>query len=346
MKQNWTVCIFLALFIAVVLFVGSFSPMNYFEGFAGGIMPDNSVPIPANGIIPDGFYKNMSDSKRMYPVPDGYYVTDNKSSIVPIKGNNALTTEPMDIPTNGIIPYGFYKTSQTKMSQVPSGYSANADKTGIVPMTQSEMYSQQAYLSANANNGTTNDQITKTNDSASKYSTKYDNNMYDVNVQYHDNLDDINAQNESGLEFGSMTVLGPDGKLITIPTTPAQPGATYYQPGSYTFGASSYVPNYEDSVFLSRLTKMSTTSPVYNTASELGGFCSQKKSFPYELEQKCNSLDKNTCGSTSCCVLLGGSKCVSGDANGPTMKANYSDVYVKNKEQYYHQGKCYGNCQD
>ena len=121
MKQNWIVCIFLALFIGIVLFVGSFSPMNYFEGFAGGIIPDNSVPIPANGIIPDGFYKDISDTKRMYPIPDGYYVTDNKLSILPIKGNSTLTTAPVNIPTNGAIPYGFYKISPTKMSQVPYG---------------------------------------------------------------------------------------------------------------------------------------------------------------------------------------------------------------------------------
>jgi hypothetical protein len=47
---------------------------------------------------------------------------------------------------------------------------------------------------------------------------------------------------------------------------------------------------------------------------------------------------------TSCCVLLGSSKCVSGNENGPIMKANYSDVFIPNREYYYYNGRCFGNC--
>jgi hypothetical protein len=65
---------------------------------------------------------------------------------------------------------------------------------------------------------------------------------------------------------------------------------------------------------------------------------------PHELEQKCNSLDKNTCASTSCCALLGGQKCVYGNETGPFFKVNYSNFLIKNPEFYYYQGKCYGNC--
>ncbi len=273
MKKTWIICIFLALFICVVLVVDSFSPVN--EGFAENISAKPTTNPEMNS------KKTSMDTAS----PANLNATDGKKSSTDTASSAKLNT------TDG--------------PNVPSSEKA----------------------------------------SESKYSTKY-NNTFDVDVQYHDNLDDINAQTDSGVSFGSMNVIGPDGKLITIPTTTTQPGSTYYQPGSYPFGASSYVPSYEDSVFLSKLTKTSTTSPVYNTASELGGFCSQKKSFPYELEQKCNSLDKNTCGSTSCCVLLGGSKCVSGGVNGPTMKSNYSDIFIKNREQYYYQGKCYGNCQD
>ena len=144
MKKIWFICIFLALFICIVLVVDSFNHVNYFEGFVDGIMPDNSVPIPADKKIPDGYYKNISDTTRMYPIPSGYVATADKTSIMPISGNNTITTEPVDIPTNGIIPDGFYKISQTKMSRVPYGYSANLDRSGIVPMTKSEMYSQYA----------------------------------------------------------------------------------------------------------------------------------------------------------------------------------------------------------
>ncbi len=65
---------------------------------------------------------------------------------------------------------------------------------------------------------------------------------------------------------------------------------------------------------------------------------------PTDLEMKCNSLDTETCSTTSCCVLLGGQKCVSGNLEGPTMKSNYSDIFIVNKDVYYYQGECYGNC--
>ena len=128
---------------------------------------------------------------------------------------------------------------------------------------------------------------------------------------------------------------------------------TYNEPGYFRFGPSSYVPNYEDSVYLSRLTNVDWRTPVVDFAAEvgnsgakLGGFCSFHKSSPSQIETECGKLDKNACASTSCCALLGGEKCVAGNESGPTMKSNFSDIYVRNKDHYYYQGKCYGNCPD
>jgi hypothetical protein len=118
----------------------------------------------------------------------------------------------------------------------------------------------------------------------------------------------------------------------------------YYQPGSYRYGASSYVPYYEDSVFLSRSNKAIVNSPTYVSSATQGGFCSYYSTQPDILEEKCNAIDAASCAATTCCVLLGGQKCVSGNQAGPTMKANYSDFLIKNKDFYYYQGKCYGNC--
>ena len=55
-------------------------------------------------------------------------------------------------------------------------------------------------------------------------------------------------------------------------------------------------------------------------------------------------LENNVCASTSCCVLLGGKKCVAGNANGPYMRSHYNDLSLNPKDHYFHQGKCYGNC--
>ena len=108
----------------------------------------------------------------------------------------------------------------------------------------------------------------------------------------------------------------------------------YYQPGSFRYGASSYVPYYEDTVFLTRSNKAIVNAPTYVDTSAKGGFCSYYGTQPEIIEQKCNAIDSATCAATDCCVLLGGQKCVSGNQNGPTMKANYSDFLILNKDFY------------
>ena len=173
--------------------------------------------------------------------------------------------------------------------------------------------------------------------------TKYRTDNY--NVQYHDSEQDIIKQND--LDVGLVKpiyVKDQSGNVVELPWTSVKGNTTYNEPGTFRYDSSNYVPNYEDSVYLSRLTGLSYTKPVYDTASQLGGFCSFNKNSNTNTEAACLKIDKNTCASTSCCVLLGGEKCVAGNENGPTIKSNYSDVYLKNKDFYFHQGKCYGNC--
>jgi hypothetical protein len=118
------------------------------------------------------------------------------------------------------------------------------------------------------------------------------------------------------------------------------------------------VPTYEDSVYLSRTARNAQLlpgagaeggkgpAPVFNTNSQLGGFCEANKNDKQKIEEKCMAIEKGACASTSCCVLLGGEKCVAGNENGPYMTANYTDytLATRNRDFYYYQGKCYGNC--
>jgi hypothetical protein len=173
--------------------------------------------------------------------------------------------------------------------------------------------------------------------------TNYKADNYDV--QYHDSEQDIITQDDLDLELVKpIYVKDASGNVVELPWTSVKGNTTYNEPGTFRYESSNYVPNYEDSVYLSRLTGLSYTKPVYDTASQLGGFCSFNKNSGVNTETACLKLDKNTCASTSCCVLLGGAKCVAGNENGPTMKSNYSDIYLKNKDFYFYQGKCYGNC--
>jgi hypothetical protein len=165
-------------------------------------------------------------------------------------------------------------------------------------------------------------------------------------VTYHESAEDIRARDKTV----SVPVKDASGNVINLPwdqavtTTPR-----YNDPGYFRFSPSPYVPNYEDSIYLSRLTQYDDKSAqVVDYAGRLpppaGGFCAANKNNTIEIETQCGKIGKDACASTSCCVLLGGSKCVAGNEAGPTMKANYSDISVLNRDYYYYQGKCYGNC--
>jgi hypothetical protein len=161
-----------------------------------------------------------------------------------------------------------------------------------------------------------------------------------ANVTYH--------EDPSKLADKDVMIRGPDGNMIKW-TDAVKIDARYNNAGHSRYSPSNYVPDYEDSVFLSRLSSYSINAPVVDYGFGLGpnksGFCKSSENNSIETENQCNKLDANTCASTSCCALLGGTKCVAGNESGPINKANYSDISVANRDYYYFQGKCYGNCQ-
>ena len=77
---------------------------------------------------------------------------------------------------------------------------------------------------------------------------------------------------------------------------------------------------------------------------QLKGFCNAPNATSETIEAKCNQFDQNVCSTTSCCVLLGGTKCVAGDERGPTFQQDFNDPSVSYPDRYYYMGNCYGNC--
>ena len=243
------------------------------------------------------------------------------------------------------VPEGYYVIStdtskqQQTISKIPFGYAVDSNGN-LFPTTTATIYStSQTPGDSDWSNTTVTD---------SSYSKQTRFSADNTDIEYH--LDTIDSKAQDNYTSDSLAqtgtwVIDKSGKKVLVPWSQITDGITYYQPGSYTFGTSTYVPNYESSVLLSKTTQMSQASPiVYNTAEMKGGFCEKYKDYPDQLEKICKTLDVNTCGSTSCCVLMGGSKCVAGDKQGPTFQTNYSDVFLRNKETYYHAGTCYGNC--
>lgn len=92
---------------------------------------------------------------------------------------------------------------------------------------------------------TKNEKLT-TIDEASSMSTSYD-------TQFHDTIEDILKQSNAYVPIlDTVTVKDDSENTISINVPKNMGGITYYKPGAYKYSAESYVPSYEDSIYLSR----------------------------------------------------------------------------------------------
>ncbi len=313
--------------------------------------------IPKNGVIPDGFYK--VDDKNMAPLRQDMLPNIEKIDIGGTAHNPIMTehygtgfvnkkafydkvftiTTPK-FPVGPANPTVFPLPPKLYYTPVPTGQPWNHNQVQYLPYGKLANVDSKGILQPGYHDNP--GLISKTG--MFDYNKNYKDISMNYNVEFHDSIDVLKEQNDMyDISFGSITVLDPCGNLVVLPRSEIQGDITYYRPGTYTFGASTYVPKYEDSVYLSRSTQLPTTSEYRSAQTQLG-FCEANKASPTEIEENCKSLDVNACASTSCCVLLGGAKCVSGTDTGPTVKANYGDLFLRNKDYYTHLGNCYGNC--
>ena len=337
-----------------------------------GPVPNNkTVGVNGYGIDPpQGYYKVDIGGEvfKMRPtIPTGYIINpaDNKKLVVDTK-NEKLTyaiayyknaTDTMlnqgpyeDIPVNQgqtadentLLPGSdaitkisntYYRIKPFKNKDGNDVLAKFAMKPAPNPLPNGYIMDEKNYLIFNPD---------VTQYAFSTFDSEY--NATNVDTVYHSDVPEQKKEQEND-ELGKYYTFDPAGNLTREENTDTNfSPVLYYIPGAYKFGSSNYIPNYEDSVYLSRTTRLPQSSPVFNTAGMLGGFCTQFKNDKFAIEEKCGALDLNTCASTSCCTLIGGQKCVGGNENGPTNPANYTDYNLKNKDFYYYQGKCYGNC--
>jgi hypothetical protein len=194
----------------------------------------------------------------------------------------------------------------------------------------------------NNNNNNISPELQAVLDKVEQKLEDYRDSYYDT-IQYHKTEQEIRNEMKQD-STDTAYVIDKNGNRVALGKVKTQPDQLYYTAGSYPFGSANYVPKYEDSVYLSKLTGETMATPLENTAAMQGGFCTQEAHNPLKIDEMCQAMDKNNCASTSCCVLLGGAKCVGGTGNGPTMTGHYSDVTIRDRDYYYYQGKCYGNC--
>lgn len=97
----------------------------------------------------------------------------------------------------------------------------------------------------------------------------YSKGLTNLDVEYHDSAEKIAKDTGYGLEVGVVWLYDPiQKKKIAVARPAIQNSATYYEPGTYEHGASTYVPNYTESVLLSKannyLTDKPTISPKFS----------------------------------------------------------------------------------
>ena len=278
-------------------------------------LPENVISDPSKCVPSSLLTEGRITYNQAYLLPSDYKYYP-KTTVVCENTNYAILDSSRNIIIKNdtiIIPNGYY-INAGMVTKVPYGYTASTDKRSIVITVE-----YQSTVS----------------------STTYNPNNYGVTYHTEPSGGSIDSSTAGA---GKMWILDNSGNLVSIPYKDISGTTLYNEPGSFRFGSSNYVPNFEETVYLSKLTNIATVTPVINSAENAAGFCTSHSQDKDALEQKCNALDKNACASMSCCVLLGGQKCVHGSENGPYFKSNYSNFMIKNPEFYYYQGKCYGNC--
>lgn len=109
-------------------------------------------------------------------------------------------------------------------------------------------------------------------------------NNYDV--EFHSNEEEIRNRNTEDINFGEVRVRNQYGNIVILPRVETQSSTTVYQPGEFPFGASNYIPNYEDSVYLSSIGYRSMLGNV--KAKSCAGICQAYNEFKSKMNLQCN----------------------------------------------------------
>jgi hypothetical protein len=89
----------------------------------------------------------------------------------------------------------------------------------------------------------------------------YSKGLNNLDIEYHDSAEKIAKDTGYGLEVDVVWLYDPTEKKKVAVSRPAiQNSATYYEPGTYTYGAATYVPDYSESVLFSTTNNYLTTN--------------------------------------------------------------------------------------
>lgn len=342
------------------------------EGLTPGTIsiPKGSGSSNAYMPIPPG-YMRVNDAE-MAPIPPGYklnaagiLIPENDSvdiinrplSYTGSRSNSGFVSQIKAIPKGSdnkylSIPDGYMKINTSQMEPIPYGYTLSFDKNSLVPTPGLGPYNEMIKrgtvsipTDSAGNKLAIPAGFIKINDSTMA--------RIPVNISISEYINTINSS-LTGYDANNLdAVYHEDGnwEYDRGSSDLSTGGRVYYETtgsGSGSRRSSPYVPTYEDSIYYSTIDGKTYITPEIGreiTPPEIsGGFCSAYASLPNKLEEACSKTDNKSCGSTTCCVLVGGTRCMAGNETGPKNTAIYSDLTLLNKDYYYYQGKCYGNC--
>jgi len=337
------------IFLAILFFLSSLGINLYFyyeellekskeeiEGFAisqSGIMLDNSGELFK--------CKNVGEQTSYTYIPSSGFgnltnVTGKCRDISYVDQNGIMKSGARVY----IYPNYYVDPATGALQPVPYGYVANSQQTGYYANST-------AALIETSNNQFTPPPISQDIDSTTTYSQLN-------NVQYNKGYKP--ADDSNGLPPGKMYFPNGDGTVSIVDIDLYDQNTFYHETSTYDAGPRNFIPNYENTGYMSSLGSqniqdLKNKDPIYlagaplsNTRSSYLDINTLYKTDPASKEAACNAMNPSICASSSSCALLGGQKCVSADENGPIMKSNYSDFMIMNRDYYYYKGQCYGLC--
>jgi hypothetical protein len=237
----------------------------------GEKMPDGVYLISDSSLanLPPNMMPNVSriDFTTTDPPKLQYYYTTGYTSETQYYNNKFKPTNN----TSSSLPKGVYYTDSTKTFVSFLKYGQIADQSkgfGVI-------------ADPNKNMSTTDFNYTTSN---------YRDISSNFDVEFHDNAASIIEKNKMyDLGYDQIRVKDQNGNIVILPKTNSQGSITYYSPGEFTFGASKYVPNYEDSVYLSSIGYRTKFGNTNAKSSGCDSMCQAFKEFKLKIEQTCNS---------------------------------------------------------
>ena len=286
--------------------------ISYVDAVSGNL-------IQGKAEIEPGYFINKSGVLQI--VPYGYTVSSDKRSYL-TKTNTSIYKEASDENTIAEID----KKIISLQGLIDSTIDIVKDAEKIKGYEQEIRYLRKKRVTLLDTNTTSNKMYNSDN----------------LDITYHADPTKETPSDSNSLSVGEMWMKDVDGKLKVVSYKDNINTTRYYPSGSYVFNPPAYVPNYEESVFLSKMSNFPNVSSIIKPFTD--DFCPDTASSTIDRETKCNALDHSSCKNSKCCVLFGGEKCVAGNHKGPTITSNYSDITIINRDYYYYKGKCYGNC--